>query len=74
MRQYIAEKIVGDQVGIDPAILAAKQPVRLFQDCRCPALGALMFDKKIDMNLLKLFPALITKPGISEILIAAGGT
>ena len=32
-----------------------------------------MFDKKIDMNLLKLFPAFVTIHGLSEILIAAGG-
>ena len=42
--QHITEKVLGDEIGFDPAERAFDQMVRFFQRDRGTALGALMFD------------------------------
>jgi hypothetical protein len=51
MGQDIAKIIVNHQIRFNPAILAGKQPVCFLQYRGSTALGALMFDEKIDYNL-----------------------
>ena len=46
--KHIAEKVFGHQIRLHPTKLTGKQAVGLVQNGRCPALGALMFNKKID--------------------------
>ena len=51
MRQYVTEKVLRDQIGLDPAIFASEQTVGFSKNCRCTALRALVFNKKIDDSL-----------------------
>jgi hypothetical protein len=56
MGQYVTKTVLGHQIGSDPAVSAGKQAVRFLQNNRCAALGALMFDEKINDFLLSTNP------------------
>jgi hypothetical protein len=46
--EYVLKRAPLDQKGLHPAKAAGEQPVGLFQDDRRPALGALVFDEKMN--------------------------
>ena len=48
VREHITKNVFGHQIRFHPAKLTGKQAISFFQGSRCPALGALMFDLKID--------------------------
>jgi hypothetical protein len=48
VREHIPENVFDHQIRFYPAKLTGKQAISFFQSSRCPALGALVFDLKID--------------------------
>ena len=51
VRQQITKITAGVKIGVHPAVFAAEKPVCFFENRRGAALGALMFDEKIDNPL-----------------------
>jgi hypothetical protein len=78
--QYVTKAVLGYQEGFDPAISAAKQAVCFLQISRCAALGALMFDDKINdflrsmIQFLQFFATVVAIKSFREVFIAAFGT
>jgi hypothetical protein len=48
IRQHVAKITVGLKIRVYATVFAAEQPICFFQDCGGAALGALMFDEKVD--------------------------
>jgi hypothetical protein len=48
VREHITENVFDHQIRRHPAKLTGKQAISFFQSSRCPTLGALVFDLKID--------------------------